>query len=122
MIRYTLNPIVKRSSLIVRHHGRFLHAASSRSRLAERPHFAQVFVAGTLLGGILAAGSASYVHNHAKEEEKSAEPSEDSFITETTWSQQKQVNCSWNEPGLFVWGSNRYVVHPPRVYFSKRIL
>ncbi|RUS19172.1 hypothetical protein BC937DRAFT_87902 [Endogone sp. FLAS-F59071] len=111
MMRYTLNPIVKRSSLILRHQDRFIHTTSPRSKLAARPRFAKAFVAGTLLGGILAAGS--YVYNDAKEEEKSTEPNENIFVTETTWSQQEQVNRSWSEPGLFIWGSNRYGIADP---------
>lgn len=78
------------------------------------------FLIGAGLGLLITAGGV--VHNEASDwipwkkssvdhaklnEAKAAHEKQDPNITTTTWEQQNQVNRGLNEPGLFIWGSNR---------------
>ncbi|RUS27608.1 hypothetical protein BC938DRAFT_482995 [Jimgerdemannia flammicorona] len=92
---------------------RLIHTIPLRRNPTTRPRFTHTFAAGALLGGVLAVGSSAfYLHNDAKED-KAAVPNEVLHVTPTTWSQQEQVNRSMSEPGMFVWGSNRYGIAAP---------
>ncbi|KAM3579393.1 hypothetical protein VKS41_008251 [Umbelopsis sp. WA50703] len=78
------------------------------------------FLIGAGLGLLITAGGV--VHNDASDwipwkktrvdvakvnEQKAAHEKQNPNITNTSWNQQNQVNRGLNEPGLFLWGSNR---------------
>ncbi|OZJ03058.1 hypothetical protein BZG36_03779 [Bifiguratus adelaidae] len=91
---------------------------STSARIA--PHSRALPLGAVLVGAAgIAFGyhtvSSTPVHSEASTDGSGSTKAnkEDLGITKTSWSQQDQVNASWRQPGLYLWGSNRYGIVDP---------